>query len=64
MADGGADRANGWGGVVMWWFVLFIGFLMAATQSFFYQTFNGLSLVGMMMMLLATGFILTRGMEE
>jgi hypothetical protein len=48
----------------MWWFTLFIGFLIAATQSFFYQTFNGLSLLGMMMMLLAAGFIVTKGMEE
>lgn len=48
----------------MWWLVLFIGFSITATQTFFYQTFNGASLVGLMIVLLASGFILTKEIDR
>jgi hypothetical protein len=48
----------------MWWFFLFVGFFTAASQSFFYQTFNGLSLLGMMVMLLSAGFIVTKEIDR
>lgn len=48
----------------MWWFVIFVGFVIASTQSFFYQVFNGLSLFGLMLVFLGTGVIVMKGLER
>lgn len=48
----------------MWWVILFIGFLIASTQSFFFQVFNGLSLFGLMLVLVSAGFILTKEIDK
>lgn len=48
----------------MWWFVIFIGFVIASTQSFYYQTFNGLSLFGLMLVLLGAGFVLLKEIDK
>lgn len=48
----------------MWWIVLLTGFGIACWQSFFYQTFNGASLFGLMLVLLSAGFILTKEIDR
>lgn len=48
----------------MWWWILFIGFLIASTQSFFFQVFNGLSLFGVMLVLLSACFILIKEYDK
>jgi hypothetical protein len=41
----------------MWVVALIVGFVIAVTPTMFYQTWNGLSLLGVMIVLLAGGFI-------
>lgn len=48
----------------MWWFVILTGFLIASAQSFYYQTFNGLSLFGLMLVMLGAGFVLLKGIDK
>jgi len=48
----------------MWWWMLLIGFMIASVPSMVYQTFNGLSLFGLMICLLAAGFILLKEVDR
>ena len=48
----------------MWWWILFIGFMIASVQSFYYQTFNGLSLFGLIICLVAAGAIFRKEIDQ
>jgi hypothetical protein len=50
-------RYWGGGGVVMWFVILVVGFLTAIAPTLLWQTWNGLSLLGVMVVLVAGGFI-------
>jgi hypothetical protein len=62
--DGCTRRLRDWSHAVIWWIVLLTGFGIASWQSFFHQTFNGASLFGLMLVLLAAGFILTKEIDK
>ena len=44
----------------MWYAVLVVGFVTAVTPTLLWQTWNGLSLLGAMLVMLAGGFIVRR----
>lgn len=48
----------------MWWIVLLVGFVIASIPSMLWQNFNGMSMFGLMIVMLAAGFILLKEVDR
>lgn len=48
----------------MWWLIMLVGFVTAVTPTILWQVWNGLSLLGVCVCLLAAYSIMTKEMDD